>query len=319
MRIDLLDSQPDAALAAQLERFESQFRYPLGPGRSFRISHGNDYTRFFRAIGQARCFVARDAARVLGVVSVSLCGLHQPNGETITAAYFSDLKIASPAMGPVLLSLLCESIGWARQHAKHGFSVVMDGTPRPPERYTGRMGIPRYVELAKLMILRIPADSDWRDGETITPCSIDEARAVYQRRSVRKFRTGGGYSGVRSLMPPQGLMLAGGEACAVLEDTRSCKLLFSKGEASTLEAELVSAHLGCFAYSSPRAAAALIHGALRCCRELRIPALFVAVPFADAEALERALSVAGIVQAPATVFGFGFPQGADWLINSSEI
>ena len=41
-----------------LARFEEQFTYPLGPGRTLRISHGDDYPRFFRAIGDAACFVA---------------------------------------------------------------------------------------------------------------------------------------------------------------------------------------------------------------------------------------------------------------------
>lgn len=158
MKIDVLSGQPDPPLAIQLERFESAFRYPLGAGRSFRISHGDDYTRFFRAIGNARSFVAHDDVRILGVVSVALCELFPPGERPITAAYFSDLKVVSPGMGNVLLKLLNEAIEWARQHANCCFSVVMDGTSRSPAHYTGRLGIPQYEELTKLMILRFP----WR-------------------------------------------------------------------------------------------------------------------------------------------------------------
>ena len=63
MNVHALSAPPPTALARALDRFEGQFRYPLGPGRSFRISHGDDYPRFFRAMGEGACFVAeRDGA-----------------------------------------------------------------------------------------------------------------------------------------------------------------------------------------------------------------------------------------------------------------
>ncbi len=71
--IECVDRQPSATLAAQLASFEREFRYPLGSGRWFRISHGEDYTRFFRAIGEARCFVARRQQAIAGVVAVTRC------------------------------------------------------------------------------------------------------------------------------------------------------------------------------------------------------------------------------------------------------
>lgn len=115
-------------------------------------------------------------------------------------------------------------------------------------------------------------------------------------------------------MQPTGLMLSHGDACGILEDTRRCKLLYTDGKV-----EMVSAHLSCFGYRSPQPAAMLIQAARQHCRELGIPALFVAVPSSDSRLVLDALSTPGIVEAPASVYGFGFPNEADWSINTSEI
>jgi hypothetical protein len=53
MIVHQLCSAPSPSQAKALAEFEGQFNYPLGAGRSFRISHGEDYPRFFRAIGKA--------------------------------------------------------------------------------------------------------------------------------------------------------------------------------------------------------------------------------------------------------------------------
>ena len=50
MTVRNLTQAPDPDLAWALEDFERQFTYPLGAGHHFRISHGADYPRFFRAI-----------------------------------------------------------------------------------------------------------------------------------------------------------------------------------------------------------------------------------------------------------------------------
>src|SRR5262245_28828526 len=48
MRIHALAARPPAGLADALECFERDFSYPLGTDRRFRISHGEDYSRFVR-------------------------------------------------------------------------------------------------------------------------------------------------------------------------------------------------------------------------------------------------------------------------------
>ena len=72
MNVHPSSARPGAELALALARFEEQFTYPLGPGRSFRISHGDDYPRFFRAMGEVACFVAERDGVVLGVLGAAL-------------------------------------------------------------------------------------------------------------------------------------------------------------------------------------------------------------------------------------------------------
>lgn len=80
MNVHALETVASGRLAAALARFETQFTYPLGPGRSFRVSHGDDNVRFFRALGEARCFVAEREQRVLGVLGAALRPLMFPGG-----------------------------------------------------------------------------------------------------------------------------------------------------------------------------------------------------------------------------------------------
>src|SRR5438132_11275505 len=114
MNVRQVSLAPEASLARLLEKFESQFTYPLGGERRFRISHGDDYPRFFRAIGEAACFVAERQGDVLGTMGVAVRPLLLPDGRTVRSAYLGDLKVAPAARGgPVLLRLAQAAQGWA--------------------------------------------------------------------------------------------------------------------------------------------------------------------------------------------------------------
>ncbi len=311
--IAILEGCPEAALAASLAEFESEFRYPLGEGRWFRISHDDDYTRFFRAIGDARCFVAQRNGKVSGVVSVARCRLRSPGGGFVDASYVADLKIGRQGDGATLIRLLRPSVAWARiTPSTPGFSVVMDGTSRDPTSYTGRLQIPPYIRLAGLTILRIPTDllgaSDAREA------SPDDVHACYRDLTRGHFATDGGSPERRSVMQPTGMILPDGAACGLIEDTRRCKRLYLDDDT-----EMVSAHLSCFGYHTPGHAVDLIAAACLHCRQLDFPALFVALPAADSGAILSLLPQQHIVVAPATVFGFGLPPGKNWSVNTSEI
>ncbi|MBM3980747.1 MAG: N-acetyltransferase, partial [Planctomycetes bacterium] len=140
MNVHALTAAPEPNLATALARFEAQFTYPLGPGRTFRISHGDDYPRFFRAVGGARCFVAERAGEVLGVLGLAETSVTDAGGVAHPAIYLGDLKVAPAARGGRVLPRLAGAAGeWCRGRAARGFGVVMDGTPVTPDRYTGRL------------------------------------------------------------------------------------------------------------------------------------------------------------------------------------
>jgi hypothetical protein len=315
-----LDQIPAPQLAEALHEFEGGFHYPLGQDRWFSISHGDDYTRFFRAIGDARCFVAERDGRVIGVVSVSRCRLRQPEGGVLEAAYFSDLKVAESSGGRTLLRLLRDSVDWARRTpTTPGFSIVMDGTARDPTSYTGRLGIPPYVELAKLMILRIPCDGMTADGESVE-APLQEVHQRFQALTPDHYATAGGDPDIRSRIQSQGIMLSNAGACGIIEDTRRCKLLY-RDDGN----EMISAHLSCFGYRNAADAVSLLGSAAAWCREHGLPALFVSLPVTDSEAIlkrlhcEALVKREALVQAPATVFGFGLVAGKKWSVNTAEI
>src|SRR5438132_13262849 len=139
MKIQQLSAPPSPALARALAQFEEPFTYPLGPERFFRISHGEDYTLFFRAQGNGSCFIAENEGRVVGALGAATRKLWLPDGIERSVAYFGDLKIAPDARGgAVLLRLARAAETWLRPHVEAGFGVVMGGTSRLPDLYTGR-------------------------------------------------------------------------------------------------------------------------------------------------------------------------------------
>src|SRR5689334_21167798 len=92
MTIHQVSGPPSPELAQALAEFEEPFTYPLGAGRFFRISHGSDYTLFFRAQGDAACFIAENQGRVIGALGTSIRTLWLPDGSERKVAYFGDLK-----------------------------------------------------------------------------------------------------------------------------------------------------------------------------------------------------------------------------------
>lgn len=314
MMIHSLCGPPPTSLASALERFETEFTYPLGPGRSFRISHGDDYPRFFRAMGEARCFAAERNGVVLGTIGAALRPLWLPSGEESTAVYLGDLKVTAHARQGRALVRLAEVVQrWIGGRTQAAFAVVMDGTRATPTRYTGRLGIPKLDDLAKVIVLRIAtAGADPACSATATADEV--GAACYRRLSKGRYACPGVTCAERSAITPRWLMLSGDRACGRLEDTRRAKrLIADDGQ------EMPTAHLSCFAYRDPASAFELAQAALAQAAGLGFPALFVAVPPADAEIIRHGLGSTEVVAAPATIYGTGLEAGRLWNINTAEI
>ena len=313
MIIHALHHPPEPSLAAALAEFETQFVYPLGRDRSFRISHGADYPRFFRAMGDARCFVAEAQGRVLGTLGVSIRELALADGSQHLAAYVGDIKIAPSARGGVVLHRLAQAAEtWSRPQVTCAFGVVMDGTAALPETYTGRAGVPAFEKRGTLLLYRLPADATAADE--CVPLSPEQGQAMYKSLCRGRAFATPTDAIVRSGIVPEWIATADGEACGRLEDTSLAKrLVVDDGT------ELRSAHLACFAWRTSAAATTVISAARRRASRLGLPAVFVAVDTTDAAQLSAAVGVPSVTIAGATVYGVNLPTDLRWSISSSEI
>jgi hypothetical protein len=317
MTLHRLEAAPPPALARALAGFEMSFTYPLGPGRTFRISHGDDYPRFFRAIGKACSFVEERDGRVFGVLGVAVRPLLLPDGSERMAGYFGDLKLAPEARsGFVLRRLVHAAAEWLKPQTDCAYSVVMDGTKVVPTEYTGRVGIPEFRELGTIVVLRLAGEPRFLEKYLVTS-STSEASAIekhFCRMSSGRFANHGGTPDMRSEMPVNWLAYCMGVAVGRVEDTRRAKRLIADDGS-----ELRSAHLTCFSHWHPDEGADMVREALVIAKQHGHPALFTSVPLSQAAELCAALPELEITRAPATIYGTGLPAGHDWNINTSEI
>jgi hypothetical protein len=315
MIVHELRDAPPPKLAQALDQFEEQFQYPLGPGQSFRIIHGEDYPRFFRAMGEGICFVAEKEGRVVGVIGAAVRRLTLPTGENQSAVYFGDVKIDPTVRGGKTLLRLARAVqNWIGTEVTAAFAVVMDGTTVSPTRYTGRLGIPLFSELGKIAVLRFStpgsktiSDEKWQTNE-------EQGAACYLQLCPGKYACPGGDSALRSETEPVWLMEPTGRASGRLEDTRRAKRLIADDGI-----EMQSAHLSCFEYGDRNAGINLLQIALQIAADRKFPHLFVAVPVQETDFFIQSLKETEPVVATATVFGTGLPSGPTWNINTAEI
>ncbi len=321
MTVRCLTEAPSDLLANRLARFERQFRYPLGPGRFFRIVHGRDYSRFFRAMGRGVSFVAERPDRVVGVVGVARRILRLPDGARQVVIYVGDLKTEAGLLGGRAWRRLGSAMrDWAlREGAVAAWSVVMDGTEAEPDRYTGRFGLEPFERLADLEILRIPATQvqgaiaeDW------------EGEAAFGRRRWLALAEGhtlclDGSPKLRSKMTPQWLISPDGGAVGLLEDTmRAKRLIFLRGDSED-GVEMNVSHLTRCLWGRLVSGTALLRQALLRSAKLGYEAMFVAVPSGAADRVTSALGLPGVAVAPAGVWGYGLDRGKPWCVSTSEI
>jgi hypothetical protein len=314
MTVHQLSGPPSPALARALAEFEVPFTYPLGPGKFFRISHGEDYGLFFRAQGEGSSFIAERGGSVAGTLGAAIRQLWLPDDTERRVGYVGDLKISARARGGTVLFRLARAAeAWLRPKVESGFSVVMQGTSVTPQDYTGRAGIPRFEEIGRLAILRVAGGARATAEPERFRIDAPTGLACYRRLSLGRYACPAFQPEARSQMPPTWLMGSTAEACGMLEDTRNAKRLIADDGS-----ELLSAHLSCFAYGSIAAGAELVGAAVRLAERLGFPALFVSVSEPDGEPFGAALSNFEVRPAPASVYGTGLIPGL-WNINTAEI
>ena len=306
MRIHKVTRAPFLKLAA----FERRFRYPLGKTATFRISHGSDYSLFFRSMGRAVCFVAEKEGRIVGSAGASILKLMRPDGAIRPAVYVGDVKVAPEERGGMVLHGLLSAIDHWAGGLEDAFSVVMEGTSVAPDAYTGRAGIPAFKKLGEIVLWRLNCVR----GDAVRAQRVSSVSECFARLNRGSCGHGAGRASLRSRIAPVALRLSDGSACGLLEDTRRAKRLFADDGK-----EMVSAHLSLFAYREPRGGAALIRAAADLGARKGIPALFVAIPKGRVGELLPHMRGLKISSAPAAVYGSGFRAGYSWNINTSEV
>jgi hypothetical protein len=298
MNIECMTAPPDRHQAVALAAFESEFRYPLGSTDSFSISHGDDYTRFFRSMGDAHIYLAKVGDEIVGSLVVVGRSVALANGNSIRAAYLCDVKVLKRLRGRTVLGRLALA---ARHYIlsagyQAAFSVVMSGS-LPSDQVTGRLQIPPFTALGKLIILRL---------DTSQPIPHIPIVSCPSRNHLRAH---GGDAALSSNLTPQWIIVPG--ARGRLLDTRRGKRLWT-----TDGTEMISAHLSEIEFETSESLTTLLRAASDTAARDGYPALFLAIP---AGVLDLETSrVATTTVAEATVFGTGLPEG-DWWVNTAEI
>jgi hypothetical protein len=320
MKLHTYSESVPSDVAAALNAFEEEFTYPLGPDARFRISHGETYLRFFQAMGPATLVIAEDRLGILGGITRVSRRLvfrgRQGSGE-MPAHYLCDLKVAARARGTrVLACLLHEAMRQIKLSGNHAcYGIVMSGTGRSPGIYTGRIGVPQFVDIGEVVVLRIapgPSSGDADRGRLVEPAEWSRVFSALPVEGVAA--AGGGGSSARSQMAPLPMVSRSGDACGILEDTRLGKRLFVVGGA-----EMRSAHVSRLRFASPNAAADLLDFAARTALRLGFEAVFAALPRRVADTLQGRLGDLAVLQAPASIFGHALPEGLEWWPDTAEI
>lgn len=318
MKIHALRYPPSDKLADALAAFEEQFCYPLGNERSFRVSHGADYSQFFRAIDPKSgvSFVAADRkGEVLGTLGLAVRPLRLPDGTVEKAAYIGDLKVRSGTQRPwVLFRLALAALQYEKcEGLKIGYGVVMEGTPHSPAKYTGRAGIPTFRKHATVAIFRVPLQPDLAVDRRFIVDRLPDDLGDLNHGLISPL---GGASEIRSQIPPIYLFAPDESACAKLEDTMMAKRLYEKSR------EMINRHLSMLHYRSPSDAAAIIRQALAHCLTVKKwDGLFFSVPSRDGDAMEDLLrEFPGTTRTGARIYatGLDIPE-TNWSINTADI
>ena len=319
MTILELSSPPTPELGTALAEFERSFLYPLGSDQKFRISHGQEYLPFFRAMGEVTLLVAEHEGRVLGTIVLvrRIVRIRSESGTREEPAYYlCDLKLRIEWRRSPLFSRLIMA---AKRHilTKGGqrcYGVVMDGTSRLPTAYTGRMGVPLLGPLGEIMIMRVTPRGVLPPENTVRMAPVHEVEDLSRALFGHGVSASEGLSAERALMTPLGFMDLTAGACGKLEDTRRGKRLYLEtGE------ELLSAHLSNWAWTDARLGAQVLLHALSISIQQGFTALFAALPRKAYLQVLPYLQQTQIQEAPATIFGAGFAQGHDWWIDTAEI
>jgi len=316
MNIFPLDYHPDKALAAALRKFELQFRYPLGDTTHFHISHGADYSAFYRSMGsQFSLFIAMEE-QVCGVIAVVLRTLRRPDGKQQITAYVGDLKVAPQYQGSGLSAqLMRAALYWAKPRCDTGFAVVMEGTAITPDRYSKIYSLPDFTMTNRQIIVGLPVFKNQTLRQTkAIHADQDSVLKLHQRLCQNAYSL---VAETKKQDPEQDeipLISPCQTACGILKNTRLTKQLINpKHKPMTIE------HLSYLAYQTPSAVLPFVHQASTLAAKRGADFLFFSLPRQHTHELLNSIRELKPILAPATIYSHGLEHGSPWFINSAEV
>ena len=117
--------------------------------------------------------------------------------------YLGDMKIDQTVRGGRTLLRLVEAMRqWVGTRAEAAFAVVMDGTSATPARYTGRLGIPLFSELGKIIVLHLPTSVIQDHPDIGWTTTAERGSVCYARLTAGKYACPDGNTAARSEMEP---------------------------------------------------------------------------------------------------------------------
>lgn len=317
MKIYTLEESELGQLKASLAIFEEQFQYPLGENQSFSISHGEDYTAFYRSLGKATCLMAKtDENKILGVFCASLRQLKKKrNAELFPAIYLGDLKIDAQQQKSRLFYKLAKRMNeLVNGNTEIALTVVMDGTKNtPPLKYSGRLNFASFLPISNYYILKFKTLDYSLITKRIKHLAEDTAFSLYEKITNKDYFLLSDNL-LRSKMASIWLGDNEGKACGKLEDTEYAKrLVSSDGQ------KLHSSHLSYFTFTDPEAGLALLLQAITLSSQLDFLYTFVAVNQTDFELLKPLMNDLIYDVAPATLYGNIHAKNLNLQLNTAEI
>ena len=292
------------SLQDQLARFEQEFRYPLGKHSNFRISHGSDYSLFFRAMGKHNTLFSKNKTGAINasvsIIKRRLLYAHRK----LQSYYIADLKIRKQASPFTLYKLLSQGLQeFPNVRESPLYSIVMQGSPSTPDQYSGRLGLPKLTKLSEIAIFRMPVEPSIQKTKGTLISTIPDLQ-------MNGITTSCHGSALRSQQKLRSLTLEDKSATCLLEDTRRAKKLFDQNDK-----EIISGHLSSLRYKTPNRAIELIRRLTE--QDLAYPAFFFSVPIQDVEKFSKSLPQASL--SLASIYGRQLPMNQAWYINTAEI
>jgi len=313
MDYTILHGNPSQDLQKRLEKFETQFEYPLGKDLSFSISHKKNYLNFYLSMGKATCIIAQNDQGVQGTACSVIRTLIDPKTQVKQRiAYIGDLKVSPTYQGSrISFKLLKHLMATGYHENLPAMSVVMDGTKYTPNLYTGRVGFPRFDALSKIYILQIQTRHFPSHAiiESSPELGMKLFASIYQKpyfmmhKINLRVKNGGRW------------LQSNDDACAFLENTLLAKRLFLNNGS-----EIVNAHLSYLAYRDPEKALNIIKHSLTLANAENYQALFIALSREEYAEMEPYLHQLPSLQiSTATVYGTENLKNIHYNINTSEI